>query len=148
LPDPALKVHIHEHLIRYLIAISIAISISIIVVVIIRRPALNSPEDLLQRADQMAWRNDWFRAVPYYAQSEVLFNNRHDSKHALFARVSQIPVKTQSTEQLMLLHELDSYLRLPEASDPEIRKGQVRWVSGNDVRCQIRFIGKLFELPA
>jgi transposase, IS6 family len=29
-----------------------------------------------------------------------------------------------------------------------IRKGQVRWVSGNDVRCQIRFIGKLFELPA
>lgn len=25
-----------------------------------------------------------------------------------------------------------------------IRKGQVRWVSGNDVRSQIRFIGKLF----
>jgi transposase, IS6 family len=27
-----------------------------------------------------------------------------------------------------------------------IRKGQVRWVSGNDVRCQIRFVGKLFGL--
>jgi transposase-like protein len=27
-----------------------------------------------------------------------------------------------------------------------IRKGQVRWVGGNDVRCQIRFIGKLFGL--
>jgi transposase, IS6 family len=27
-----------------------------------------------------------------------------------------------------------------------MRKGQVRWVSGEDVRCQIRFIGKLFEL--
>jgi transposase, IS6 family len=29
-----------------------------------------------------------------------------------------------------------------------IRKGQVRWVTGNDVRCQIRFIRKLFGLPA
>jgi hypothetical protein len=29
-----------------------------------------------------------------------------------------------------------------------IRKGQVRWVSGTDVRCQIQFINKLFELPA
>jgi transposase, IS6 family len=29
-----------------------------------------------------------------------------------------------------------------------IRKAQVRWVRGNDVRSQIRFIGKLFELPA
>jgi IS6 family transposase len=27
-----------------------------------------------------------------------------------------------------------------------MRKGQVRWVSGDDVRCQIRFIGKLFGL--
>jgi transposase, IS6 family len=27
-----------------------------------------------------------------------------------------------------------------------MRKGQVRWVSGEDVRCQIRFIGKLFGL--
>jgi transposase, IS6 family len=27
-----------------------------------------------------------------------------------------------------------------------IRKGQVRWVGGNDVRCQIRFIEKLFGL--
>ena len=29
-----------------------------------------------------------------------------------------------------------------------IRKGQVRWVSGSDVRRQIQFIGKLFELAA
>ena len=29
-----------------------------------------------------------------------------------------------------------------------IRKGQVRWVSGTDVRRQIQFIDKLFELPA
>ncbi len=29
-----------------------------------------------------------------------------------------------------------------------IRKGQVRWVKANDVRCQIRFIGKLFGLAA
>ena len=29
-----------------------------------------------------------------------------------------------------------------------IRKGQVRWVSGSDVRRQIQFIEKLFELPA
>jgi transposase, IS6 family len=28
------------------------------------------------------------------------------------------------------------------------RKGQVRWVSGDDVRRQIQFIQKLFELPA
>jgi transposase, IS6 family len=28
-----------------------------------------------------------------------------------------------------------------------IRKGQVRWVSGNDVQRQIEFIQKLFELP-
>ena len=29
-----------------------------------------------------------------------------------------------------------------------IRKGQVRWVKRNDVRRQIQFINKLFELPA
>jgi hypothetical protein len=29
-----------------------------------------------------------------------------------------------------------------------IRKSQVRWVSGDDVRRQIQFIEKLFELPA
>jgi transposase, IS6 family len=29
-----------------------------------------------------------------------------------------------------------------------IRKGQVRWVMVNDVRCQIRFMGKLFGLAA
>ena len=29
-----------------------------------------------------------------------------------------------------------------------IRKGQVRWVSGSDVRRQIQFIEKLFELAA
>jgi transposase-like protein len=29
-----------------------------------------------------------------------------------------------------------------------IRKGQVRWVNGNDVRRQIQFIEKLFELAA
>jgi transposase, IS6 family len=29
-----------------------------------------------------------------------------------------------------------------------IRKGQVRWVNRNDVRRQIQFINKLFELPA
>jgi hypothetical protein len=29
-----------------------------------------------------------------------------------------------------------------------IRKGQVRWVSGDDVRRHIQFIQKLFEMPA
>jgi transposase-like protein len=29
-----------------------------------------------------------------------------------------------------------------------IRKGQVRWVSGTDVRRQVQFINKLFELAA
>jgi IS6 family transposase len=29
-----------------------------------------------------------------------------------------------------------------------IRKGQARWISGSDGRCQIQFIEKLFEIPA
>ena len=29
----------------------------------------------------------------------------------------------------------------------ELRKGQVRWVSGTDVRCQNQFINKVFEPP-
>jgi hypothetical protein len=29
-----------------------------------------------------------------------------------------------------------------------IRKGQVRWVRGHDVRCQVRSIEKLFGLTA
>jgi hypothetical protein len=29
-----------------------------------------------------------------------------------------------------------------------MRKGQVRWVSGTDVRHQVQFINKLFELAA
>jgi hypothetical protein len=29
-----------------------------------------------------------------------------------------------------------------------LRKGQVRWVAGNDVRAQVRFIHLLFGIPA
>ena len=106
-----------------LIGIAIAFLIAVAVAVIVHHPhsAPNSPEGLLLKADQMAWGNNWPGAAPYYAQAEVLFKNRHDSRHALYARVSQIPVRTQNTEQLTLLHEVDTYLRLPEAADPEIR---------------------------
>jgi hypothetical protein len=42
---------------------------------------------------------------------------------------------------------LDQMLLPGYEAMPMIRKGQVRWVSGNDVRRQIQFIQKLFELP-
>jgi hypothetical protein len=54
---------------------------------------------------------------------------------------------TQQKDRQTLDNNQPSHGRGYEAMNM-IRKGQVRWVRGNDVRCQIRFIGKLFGLAA
>ena len=55
------------------------------------KPSTNSPEDLLQRADEMAWFGSWQDASPLFSQAEERFAARGDQSRALYAKVSQIP---------------------------------------------------------
>src|ERR1700747_278880 len=47
-------------------------------------------QHLLDRADALAWNNQWLNAEPIYAQAEQLFRQRNDPSRALYAHVSQI----------------------------------------------------------
>jgi hypothetical protein len=60
-------------------------------VIWLQRPSPNSAEALLQRADELAWNNDWGRAFPLFVRAQALFEQRRDFGHALYAKVSQVP---------------------------------------------------------
>jgi hypothetical protein len=85
-----------------------------------RNPA--SPEALLKRADEMSWLNSWIAAEPLYRQAEIQFAQTHQLSKALYARVSEMPARSESSmsvpAQIALLR---NDLTLPEAQDPETR---------------------------
>jgi hypothetical protein len=87
----------------------------------IGRPSPGSPEDLVSRADEMAWNNDWQGAAPLYTKAETLFRRKGDMSHALYAKVSRVPVLMERTNLPSLIAELNDNLKLPAASAPEIR---------------------------
>src|SRR5580698_3455510 len=60
-----------------------------------RNPA--SPEALLERADEMSWLNSWIGAESLYRQAEAQFIERHQLSKALYARVSEVPARSESS---------------------------------------------------
>jgi hypothetical protein len=81
-----------------------------------------SPEALLKRADDLSWLNGWIRAEPLYRQAEREFLEQHNLSKALYARVSQVPAQSESSNTLPnQLAELRRDLDLPEARDAETR---------------------------
>ncbi len=85
------------------------------------KPKPNSPEALLEKADELAWLSNWIDAEPLYKQSELLFRQQHKLSKALYAEVSQIPPSSGSSNISELIWRLTQCLTLPEASDEETR---------------------------
>ncbi len=80
----------------------------------IRRPSPTSAEGVLASADRLARNNNWFGASPLYARAEEMFLEKGDRGGALYAYVSQFPVKMESSDLSTLIAELNQDLALPE----------------------------------
>ena len=87
-----------------------------------RRPHVpaGSAEDLMFRADTLAWNDRWEEAAPLYQRAEALFRAQGNQAKALYAAVSQIP-PDQSVDIPATIWALTSDLTQPGASDPETR---------------------------
>jgi CHAT domain-containing protein len=76
---------------------------------------------LLDKADELAWNNQWILAEPLYKQAETLFAEQGDSSRALYAHVSQIIPHAESGSLPGVIFELTQDLAKPAAQDPETR---------------------------
>ena len=77
---------------------------------------------LLSRADQLAWRGNWPKAGPLYAQAEEEFNQVGDSKNALKATLGRIRSRMQNAPSTTLTEELDRELTNPVLdTDPQLK---------------------------
>ena len=79
-----------------------------------------SAEDLLFRANSLAWNDRWEEAAPLYQRAESLFRAQGNQAKALYAAVSQIP-PDQSVDIPVTIWSLTTDLTQPGASDPETR---------------------------
>jgi CHAT domain-containing protein len=84
-----------------------------------RVPA-GSAEDMLFRADTLAWNDRWEDAAPLYRRAESQFRAQGNQAKALYANVSQIP-PNQSVDIPAKIWSLTTDLTQPGASDPETR---------------------------
>src|SRR5690348_4236529 len=57
----------------------------------------SAPEVLLKRADDLSWLNSWIVAEPIYRQAETQFIQQGNRSKALYARVSQVPARSESS---------------------------------------------------
>lgn len=92
-----------------------------LVIRMVSRPSPSSAEGILMRADQLAWNNNWLAAYPLYIKAEQLFQRKGHPGRALYAHVSQIPVRMESADLSILIAELNRDLQSPAARQPEIR---------------------------
>jgi CHAT domain-containing protein len=81
---------------------------------------LGSAQNLLDRADTLAWGNQWALAQPLYKQAEAKFEKQGQLSKALYARVSQIPPNESANSPLTIV-SLTQDLARPEAAVPETR---------------------------
>lgn len=89
--------------------------------IVLRQPDLSSPDGLLKRADDLAWKNQWIAAQPLYERARIGFVQQHQPAKALYAEVSEIPVDVEYGNVPMELARLTEDLQRPEASDPRTR---------------------------
>jgi hypothetical protein len=84
------------------------------------RVPVGSAEDLLFRADTLAWNDRWDEAAPLYKQAEALFRAQGNQSKVLYAAVSQIP-PNESVDIPATIWSLTTDLAHPEATEPETR---------------------------
>jgi hypothetical protein len=100
----------------------LAVLLSCVGYQVLRRRNSGAPEALLKRADEMSWLNNWIAAEPLYRQAELQFNQKGQRSKALYARVSEIPARSESSASFpSQIAALRLDLKLPEARDPETR---------------------------
>jgi CHAT domain-containing protein len=81
---------------------------------------MDSAEDLLYRADTLAWNDRWEEAGPLYKRAEALFRAQGNQAKTLYASVSQFP-PNQSVDIPATIWSLTADLTQSGASDPETR---------------------------
>lgn len=107
-----------------IVACAVSLSAAIVLVVgynIHRHVATDSANQLLKKADDLAWNNQWIAAEPHYRQAEQLFTRQGNSSKALYARVSQMPPHVEAGSLPSEIFELTKTLSLPAAQDPDTR---------------------------
>ncbi len=87
----------------------------------LHQPNASSPDGLLKRADELAWKNQWIAAKPLYERARIGFLKQHQPAKALYAEVSEIPVDVEHSNVPSELARLTADLQRPEASDPRTR---------------------------
>jgi CHAT domain-containing protein/transcriptional regulator of met regulon len=100
----------------------LAVLLSCVGYQVLRRRNSGAPEALLTQADEMSWLNNWITAEPLYRQAERQFNQKGQHSKALYARVSEIPARSESSTSFpSQIASLRRDLELAEAQDPETR---------------------------
>ena len=107
---------------RIVAGLLLAALLSVVGYQVFRRRDSQSPEVLLKHADDLEWLNAWIQAEPYYHRAEIGFLAKGESSKALYAQVSEMPAKSESSttipDQIAVLRQ---DLSLPAARDPETR---------------------------
>ena len=109
------------------VAVIVTCAVAIILLVVFvgyrirRRVASDGAGALLRRADELSWNGNWFSAVPLYRQAEIKFEAQGNRAKALYAQISQIPGRAESTSLADTIYALTQDLSRPEAEDAETR---------------------------
>jgi tetratricopeptide (TPR) repeat protein len=103
--------------------LTLALLITALAAIVVRhgRRRLEGPDGILERADQLAWLGNWDEAAPLYSLAETLFVQENRPAKALYARVSQLPASAESISLPVQIQQLNKYLLLPAAQDPETK---------------------------
>src|SRR5689334_21474668 len=84
--------------------------------------AIPTPQTALKRADRLAWRGNWVKAGPLYAQAEEELNHAGDSKNALKAKLGRLRYQMQCASCTELSRELDQVFgNSIVETDPELK---------------------------
>ena len=102
--------------------LTLALLITALAAIAVRhaRHRLQGPDAILERADELAWLGNWQKAA-LYSQSETLFIQENRPSEALYARVSKVPASNETISLPVQIQQLNEYLALPTAQDPETR---------------------------
>ena len=79
--------------------------------------APKSADELLDKADSLAWTNRWKQAEPYYARAAELFRREQQPSKALYAEVSETPADESTSIPAKILR-LTEALATPAGQDP------------------------------
>ena len=78
----------------------LAVLLSVVGYQVVRRLHSHGPEELLKRADDPSWPNNWTQATPHYRQAKNEFIQRLQISKTLSVRVSPLSALIESSTSL------------------------------------------------